>query len=164
MSNNFQNIIGEGLSKLQGGIEQGKQKLQTAQEINELNKQTNDLNQQKSKILLDLGQLAYYKIRTGQISDIEMSELTKDVFQFDQQIYRSLRQLSEFKSSKQQGTICGNCGNSTDGIDKYCGSCGSKVEIQQEIVIQGDVECMSCGELAPLHANHCPCCGMRMNN
>lgn len=49
MSNNFQNIIGEGLSKLQGGIEQGKQKLQTAQEINELNKHANDLNQKKVK-------------------------------------------------------------------------------------------------------------------
>ncbi|MEK4439095.1 zinc ribbon domain-containing protein [Paenibacillus sp. FSL K6-2862] len=164
MSNNFQNIIGEGLSKLQGGIEQGKQKLQTAQEINELNKHANDLNQKKSKILLDLGQLAYYKIRTGQISDIEMTELTKDVLQLDQQIYGSLRQLSQLNNSKQQGTTCEKCGNLTDGIDKYCGSCGSKVEVQQVIVNQGDLECLSCGELAPLNANHCPCCGMRMSN
>ncbi|WP_339180313.1 zinc ribbon domain-containing protein [Paenibacillus sp. FSL H8-0317] len=164
MSSNFQNIIGEGLSKLQGGIEQGKQKLQTAQEISELNKHTNEFNQRKGKILLDLGQLAYYKIRTGQISDIEMTELTKDVLQLDQKIYDSLRQLSELNNAKPQGTTCGNCGNLTDGIDKYCGSCGSKVEIQQDLLIQGDSECLSCGELAPLHANHCPCCGMRMNN
>lgn len=160
MSKNFQNILGEGLSKFHGGIEQSKQKLQTVQMINELNKNVNDLSQKKSRVFLDLGQLAYEKIRNGQISDLDLIEITKDVIQLDKKMYSTLRQLSELNNSQQQGPTCENCGNITDGFDKYCGSCGSKVKTQLDIHIPGDMECLSCGELAPLNAKHCPCCGM----
>ncbi|ANS73972.1 hypothetical protein AWM70_04800 [Paenibacillus yonginensis] len=160
--NNFQNLLGEGLSKLQGGIENGKQKLQTVQEINALNKSANDLVKTKSKILSELGQLAYFKIRAGQISDSEMLELIQNLAQIDQKIYTSLKQLTELKALKQQNNTCGNCGNITDSTDKYCGTCGSKMDIQDEVHNSVDRVCNNCGEFIPLNAKYCPCCGIKV--
>lgn len=44
---NLQSKLGEGLSKFQGGIEQGKQKLQVVQEINRLKKEISDASSKK---------------------------------------------------------------------------------------------------------------------
>lgn len=59
--------FGNGMNKLQEGIEQGKMKLQVAQEVAQLKKITQEKLQAKTEILLELGQTTYMQLRNDEV-------------------------------------------------------------------------------------------------
>ena len=164
MSTNLQSKLGEGLSKFQGGIEQGKLKLQTVQEVNKLKKDIHDTSIQKSKILLELGQKVYKKIRIGEIQDHELIELTSTLVEMDHRIYSTSKRVSELSSqnSQDQDIICPACETANDLDSKYCGGCGIKVEKAIEIKPESTSGCMHCGEHITGDAKYCHCCGKKV--
>lgn len=164
MSTNLQSKLGEGLSKFQGGIEQGKLKLQTVQEINKVKKEIHDVSVKKSKILLETGQKVYMKIRNLEIQDPELMELTSKLTELDQAIYEGSKKIAELSSRPDQGgTICPSCQTPNEMDAKFCGGCGAKVEKAVEMESDSSEACVSCSELVSPDANYCHCCGTKVS-
>lgn len=159
LANDLQSKLGDGLSKLSGGIEQGKQKLQTAQEVSRLNRNVNELGQKKSKALLELGQLTYMKIRSGEITDAELVELTSNLVGLDKNIFTSIKKIAELNKSDDNQQACPSCGTVNGVNDKFCGGCGTKLEAEKETSLINEEQCEHCEEMVPSGANFCPCCG-----
>ncbi|ARK32568.1 zinc ribbon domain-containing protein [Halalkalibacter krulwichiae] len=163
MSGHFQSKLGEGLSKFQGGIEQGKQKLQVAQEVSRLKKEIQETSVRKSKILLELGLRTYQKIRTGEIDDEELVELTKNVYGFDQHLYASSRKVAELnKKEEESGSVCPSCETVNSADAKFCGGCGTKVERAAAVESVEGTACVRCEETVPEEAQFCSCCGVKV--
>jgi hypothetical protein len=165
LSSNLQSKLGEGLSKFQGGIEQGKLKLQTVQEINKLKKDIHDTSVKKSKTLLELGQKVYKKIRIGEIQDQELLDLTSTLVDMDHVIYKTSRKVNELSSQpgQENAIICPACETPNDLDSKFCGGCGVKVEQGVEIEPESTNGCLHCGEQISPVANYCHCCGKKVS-
>lgn len=164
MSNHLPSKLGEGLSKIQGGFEQGKQKLQVVQEVTKLKRSVNELSTDKSKILLRMGQLTHHKIRNKELSDSELQELSTSIIALDREIYQTSKKIAELSQTNPDQLICDHCGTANGLNDKFCGGCGRKVEIKIELDQSNAIDCMACGEKVPGEAKYCPCCGIRNNN
>lgn len=164
MSNHLQSKLGEGLSKIQGGLEQSKQKLQVTQEISKLKRSLNELSMEKSKVLLKLGQLTYHKLRSKELSDEELQSIAASIIQLDKEIYQLSKKITQLSKSDQDQLTCSNCGTQNGLNDKFCGGCGAKVEVKPALNEANGSDCMECGELVPDEAKYCPCCGMRKIN
>lgn len=159
----MQSRFGEGLNKLQDSLQQGKQKLHTAQEMNQFKKVINETSEKRAEIILKLGEMVYKKIRLQEISDPELTKLSQDLFQFDQQIFRTEVELGKrTEKSNQHQHACSNCHNQILLGDKFCGSCGFKVE---EVPVSEIIEtktCSICEEQVPVSAIFCGCCGSHL--
>jgi DNA repair exonuclease SbcCD ATPase subunit len=163
LSTNLQSKLGEGLSKFQGGIEQGKLKLQTVQEINKIKKEMHDVSVKKTKILLEAGQNVYKKIRNHELQDAELMELTSKLTELDHTIYEASKKISELKNSSDQHVIvCPSCHTPNEPNAKFCGGCGSKVEKAGDLEGESGKACASCSEPVSLEANYCHCCGTKV--
>ncbi|MEH7386558.1 zinc ribbon domain-containing protein [Bacillus sp. JJ1521] len=160
---NLQSKLGEGLSKFQDGIEQGKQKLQVVQEISRLKKEINEASTKKSMVLLEVGQATYQKIRNGEITDPELVELTVKLVGFDHHIYQANKKVAELnsRSADSNSIICSICQTPNSVDAKFCGGCGAKVEVATKVVLSGEETCVICEEAMPVDANFCPCCGTK---
>jgi NADH pyrophosphatase NudC (nudix superfamily) len=164
LSTNLQSKLGEGLSKFQGGIEQGKLKLQTVQEINKVKKEIHDVSVKKSKILLETGQKVYMKIRNRELQDPELMELTSKLTELDQAIFEGSKKIAELSSRPdQEGTICPSCQTPNEMDAKFCGGCGAKVEKAAEVESGAGEACVSCSERVSPDANYCHCCGTKVS-
>jgi Double zinc ribbon len=164
LSTNLQSKLGEGLSKFQGGIEQGKLKLQTVQEINKIKKEMHDASVKKSKILLEVGQNTYKKIRNNELQDPELVELTSKLTELDHSIYESSNKISVLKSSTDQHeVVCPSCSTPNEPNAKFCGGCGSKVEKAVDLESESGKACINCSEPVSLEANYCHCCGTKVS-
>ncbi|XXM72934.1 zinc ribbon domain-containing protein [Lysinibacillus sphaericus] len=164
MSTNLQSKLGEGLSKFQGGIEQGKLKLQTVQEINKVKKEIHDVSVKKSKILLETGQRVYMKIRNLEIQDPELMELTSKLTELDQAIFEGSKKIAELSSRPDQnGMICPSCQTPNEVDAKFCGGCGAKVEKAAEVEAGTGEACLTCNEAVSPYANYCHCCGTKVS-
>lgn len=163
MSNNLQSKLGEGLSKFQGGIEQGKQKLQLVQEINCLKKEINEASMRKAKVLLEAGQVTYSKIRQGEITDPELVGFTEKLVALDREIYEARKLVNELntKNNGQNGVTCSSCQTVNSEDAKFCGGCGAKVEAAAKVEVTDGVSCVKCEEIIPQSANFCHCCGTK---
>jgi ribosomal protein L40E len=164
LSTNLQSKLGEGLSKFQGGIEQGKLKLQTVQEINKVKKEIHDVSVKKSKILLETGQKVYMKIRNRELQDPELMELTSKLTELDQAIFEGSKKIAELSSRPdQEGAICPSCQTPNEMDAKFCGGCGAKVEKAAEAESDSGEVCASCSERVSPDANYCHCCGTKVS-
>jgi hypothetical protein len=157
----IQTKLGDGLSMLKGGIEQGKQKLQQVQEVSELRKKVKEASQKKTKILLDMGQQVSLLIREGTLRHEGLERLTDSLVQLDPIIYRSNLKIQEI-SEKSSDTISCECGAPIQSGDKFCGSCGKKTVVPNVELTEERISCPSCQEQFPITSKYCSCCGTRM--
>ena len=155
----LQTKLGGGLNMLQGSLQQGKQKLQLAQEISQQKKLINENAEKKAELLLKMGELVYKKIRTAELSDPQLDAFAKDIIQYDQRIYQSQQTLVQLNFTSQQGKNCNSCGGPITADDKFCGSCGQKVEQPQAAANVETAACPVCEAEVPAHAAFCICCG-----
>lgn len=155
---NFEETIGSGLSKIQDGLDKGKNKVGLMKEISRLNKIIEDANVKKTEVLIELGISAYKKIREELIVDSELVEKSQSIMGFDYIIYNNKRKIENLKI-ENEGFKC-SCGNTLNYQDKFCGGCGKKVEIKSE-----DIECITCinceAEIVS-GSTFCPCCGLKI--
>ncbi|ABR46474.1 conserved hypothetical protein [Alkaliphilus metalliredigens QYMF] len=158
---NLQSKLGDGFSKLQGGLEQGKTRLQTVQEINKLKKMVEDTTEKKSKLLLDLGQLTHLWIREGKLQDSSFTEISNALTEVDQVIFTTFKKINELSANQEEENLC-ECGALITPNDKFCGECGLKLE---EEATKEDIEmihCSVCQEVIISSCNFCGCCGSKL--
>lgn len=157
----LQTRLGGGLNIIQDSLQQGKQKLQTAQEISQYKKEIQDLSESRSDFILKLGEDAYRKIRTGELEDQQLREYLLDIGELDRKIFKAQHAL-ELLNQKNETKTCSNCGAAIENGDKFCGSCGQKQEDQNVLNDQTQLTgCSVCEEQIPVSAKFCPCCGTR---
>lgn len=164
MSNNFQSKLGDGLSKISGGIEQGKQKLAIAQEISKLNKILGESSLDKTKVLIELGQVTYRKLREGSLSDEELLSISQSITELDKKQFVTMKKINELNQQNHQSDNgCTSCGTVNSAGDKFCGGCGSKLDVEVAVTVE-KVPCTHCEEHVAVNATFCNCCGHKMSN
>lgn len=154
----LQNKIGGGLNKIQGSLQQGKQKIQTAQEMNQIQQSINQLRQKRQEMIVQIGSKMHKKLRLGQIQDSDFTGSSKEIEIIDKEIYKQSLTLEDLRSSTQNVYICTSCETAVQPSDKFCGSCGTPVVIEEKVEQVMKV-CNECEEHIPNSAVFCPCCG-----
>ncbi|WP_066067119.1 zinc ribbon domain-containing protein [Neobacillus soli] len=154
--------LGGGLNILQDSVQQGKQKLQTAQEISQYRKLVQENSERRANLLLQLGEQTSQKIRTGELKDLQLRDYVLKIAELDRQIFQTQSALEQL-NRKSDSWACSKCGSQIGVDDKFCGSCGQ----QQEPIATGNdtVEtavCPTCEEQVPAQGNFCACCGSRL--
>ena len=155
----LQTKIGGGLSRIQDGLQQGKNKLQTAQEVSQLRKTASDAATNREKIIKQLGELAYRLVRKGDIQHTELYEQAERVIQYDIELYHANRDLEIQLRKESNGQTC-ECGATVSEEDTFCGSCGKKVDVPEPPSVPTNT-CIKCQESIPEVAQFCGCCGTK---
>ncbi|WP_410984257.1 zinc ribbon domain-containing protein [Bacillus cereus] len=156
----LQTKLGSGMNKLQEGIEQGKMKLQVAQEIAQLKKEIQVQLQKKTEALLDLGQKVYVQLRDSGVNEAELKQLVTPIQAFDVAIYQARKRIVELQKQQGEKATC-ECGGSLSISDKFCGSCGKPNPILAVESSEEKVACVSCNEHIAKSSIYCPVCGMK---
>lgn len=117
--------FGNGMNKLQEGIEQGKMKLQVAQEVAQLKKITQEKLQAKTEILLELGQTTYMQLRNDEVRIEVLKGIVEPVQELDIAIYNMRKQIANLQNQGQKGQC--SCGGSLSLNDKFVDSAGKKM-------------------------------------
>lgn len=157
---NLGSKIQKGLSNVQKGIEDGKTKFQTSQEIVNLKDEVKEFEEKRTSLVLDLGELTYGEIRTGLINKELVESISNDIFGIDKNIFNLLKTIDE-KSAKENADIC-QCGAPLSSEDKFCKSCGKKVEILQVDLDIDTLACHRCGTENIVTNSYCNCCGVKI--
>lgn len=145
--------IGSGINKIQGN-------LQTTQVIAQHKKVIQDSSQKRIEILVQLGEEVYKKLRNKEIESEELTRKVGPLLELDRRIYQSQQTINAQSTSN---LVCPSCGASLTEDDKFCGSCGSKIEhITKEEVTETKI-CSSCEEKIPVQAAFCNCCGTKLS-
>lgn len=157
----LQSKFGNGMNKLQEGIEQGKMKLQVAQEMAQLKKITQEKLQEKTEILLELGQTVYMQLRDDEVRIDLLKAIVAPVQELDVAIYNTRRQISNLQRQEQKGQC--SCGGPLSLNDKFCGQCGKENELLLQSKNIEKEACSSCGGQIATEATFCPACGMKQS-
>jgi hypothetical protein len=150
--------LGGGLNKLQDGIQQSKNKLQTAQEISQYKKAIQEKRLTRSNLILKLGEELYEKMRKGLIEESMFNQPAEEILRIDMEIYSAQNRLSELNDKNlSQGSTC-ECGAAVGEADKFCGGCGKSV-IAAVKQTEPTKECQVCETPNPVSSKFCGCCG-----
>ncbi|MGH0543739.1 zinc ribbon domain-containing protein [Bacillus cereus] len=158
----LQTKLGSGMNKLQEGIEQGKMKLQVAQEIAQLKKGMQVQMQRKAEVLLEVGQQVYVQLRGHGVNESSLKEMIAPVQEFDVAIYQARKRIIELQKQQGEKATC-ECGGPLSMNDKFCGSCGNPNPM---LVVENDGEtanCISCDEHIDKNSTYCPVCGIEQS-
>ena len=154
----FQNKVGGGLNKIQGSLQQGKQKLQTVQEISQIEQTLSSLRQKRQELIVLMGNKVHKKVRLNELNDADFTEISTNIETLDKKIYHQAKAVEELKATNENMYICTSCNSEITPSDKFCGSCGTPVIIP--ITIEEVLKtCKECEENIPNSASFCPCCG-----
>ena len=154
----FQNKVGGGLNKIQGSLQQGKQKLQTAQEISQIQQTIINLRQKRQELIVEMGSKMHKKLRLNEAESPDFEGISKSIEAIDKEIYGHSKSVEALKASATEVYICTSCESEVNPSDKFCGSCGTPVIIQ-DTSVEDTKTCQKCEEDIPLSAAYCPCCG-----
>ena len=150
--------IGKGLNIVQDEIGKGKGKVDVIKETSKINERINAVADNRATLLIEIGNLAYLKVRTGEITDEELIEKCKSLLGFDCIIYENKNKLKEIEKS-QEVTKC-SCGEIIDYDSKFCSSCGGAIEkpVEEEL----NSICAYCENQISEESLFCPCCGKKV--
>lgn len=154
--------LGGGLNKLQGSIQQGKQKLQNVQEIMQLKRVIQESATKRAEYIAQLGESVYLKMRKGEIQDEALSSLVSDIAEYDIKMFQAQVAVEQLSEQPSAGYACPSCNGLISEHDKFCGSCGTPVE---KVTVKAEVEktpCPTCEVEIPVTANFCNCCGTKV--
>lgn len=151
----------KGFSNVQKGIEDGKNKIQTSQEVLALKEEVRVFEEKRSSIIIDLGELTYKRIRENQIKEEALNNIALEILGLDKEIF-SLLQIIEEKSKKEKDLQC-ECGSELTASDRFCKECGKKVELAVKKQSLHMVICERCQTENTAENNYCNCCGLKIN-
>ncbi|MGL4913142.1 MAG: zinc ribbon domain-containing protein [Romboutsia sp.] len=156
--NNIKYKFDKRFSKVQEGIDKGREKVEGAKDRGNLNRERNEAQLKKTNVFLEMGQLLYEKIRNNEIIDVDFEEYCNKIIELDKYIYDNNLKIKELKEAKSE-KIC-ECGHTIDNNDKFCAECGKRVDIQ---LSKGETKtCIVCESEIDLECNYCICCGSRI--
>lgn len=158
---NLQSKFQKGLSSVQKGLEEGKNKFQTSQEVINLRNQVEENQEIRTSLILSLGELAYEKIRNNELKDETVDSIGEKILELDKNIFDLLKIIEE-KTKEDSSYVC-ECGTSLTLEDKFCKSCGKKVEIPTTNVDEEKIICNRCKSQISISSKYCNCCGMKLS-
>lgn len=158
---NLQGQFQKGLSSVQKGLKEGKDKIQATQELMSLKLKVSEKEAQRSKLIGDIGEIAYMKIRKGDIDSADFNQIIEQLKEADKYIYNNLKVIEEKTKVQNQGTMC-ECGTSISSSDKFCVSCGKKVETVTAEILVENITCTNCEENIQSNSSFCNCCGHKI--
>lgn len=157
---NLGSKIQQGLTNVQKGIEDGKSKFQTSQEVSSLREEVRELESKRTSLILDLGELAYTTMRTSNTNEELAESIMVELLEIDKGIFNLLHTIEE-KSFKESEGVC-QCGSPLTPNDKFCKSCGSKVEVFEKNLNVETIVCHNCNTENVATNNFCNCCGVKI--
>ncbi|MDM5314844.1 zinc ribbon domain-containing protein [Fictibacillus sp. b24] len=154
--------IGDGLTKIQGSLQQGKQKLATAQEVAQLKKNSAEAAAKRLELIVALGEQTYELLRKEEITLAGLTGLAQAILDQDRLMYETNKTINEMNAKTETDLTC-ECGVHLNANAKFCGGCGQKVESRNKDQ-QDDytLKCDTCKELNPGDSHYCGCCGNKI--
>ncbi len=149
------------VSKLQSGLEDGRSKIQVAQEVSKHRKASKEASEEKAVLLFRLGEVAYRKVRSGEIPTTDFEVFIEKIIIKDKEIFDNQKVIETLSNSQKSELLCSNCGANVLQHDKFCGSCGAKVEVEKETESLALTECQTCSTQITTNSTYCPSCGTR---
>lgn len=157
----LQTKFGGGLNKIQGSLQQGKQKLMTVQEISTTKKSLQEMGDQRANVMIKLGEETYKLIRNGIINNTTLTPIIQSIPEMDIKIFQFQQTLDLLNKKEQENSACTACGTQVTTDDKFCGGCGAPVESQPDPHTDEEKECTACSMPVPVMADYCGCCGVK---
>ena len=110
----------------------------------------------KANLLLDMGIMIYEKIRSEIIIDDSFDNICNEILEIDKLIYNNNLRIKTLEE-KSQEIVC-ECGSVINSENRFCGTCGKKVEIEEDYL----TECTRCDSLNEEDSVYCACCGIKL--
>lgn len=125
-------------------------------EKNDIYKEIEISKIKKANLLLDMGIMTYEKIRNEIIVDNSFDDICNEILEIDKLIYNNNLRIKKLEE-KSDEIVC-ECGSVLNSENKFCGTCGKKVEIEEEYL----TECIRCNSLNEEDSVYCACCGAKL--
>jgi NADH pyrophosphatase NudC (nudix superfamily) len=158
----LQTKLSGGVMKIQQSIEQGKQKLQIAQEINKCRNIIEETAGKRAEELIKLGEAVYRKIRLGEIQDPHLLSLSEVLVELDKVLYQTKEKMEKLLENQEKGNVCMHCKHPLSPGGRFCGACGQPVAQEEENSGQYTA-CPRCEQNVPYPADFCTCCGIKLS-
>ncbi|MBS2970727.1 zinc ribbon domain-containing protein [Metabacillus sp. KIGAM252] len=158
----LQSTLGSGLNKIQDSLQQGKQKIQTAQEVSQYKKALYEAGTERGELLLKLAETVYQMVRSGTLQHEEFDKYQQPISELDQKMFQAQQAIALLNAKSLEQHACSGCGTVVTDQDKFCGSCGARVEIPEKKPAQEMKACRTCDEMIPEEARFCTCCGIHL--
>ncbi len=143
------------LLNFENNLYQVKDKVRSIKESSKIKKEIEKANKEKMKLIQELGIIAYKKISSEVINDYDMISKCSDIANIDYLIYKN-RKMIENINNKDSVNNC-SCGYSISKQDRFCQSCGSEVNLEQDF--NEYILCIRCNCKIDEKVKFCPCCG-----
>lgn len=152
--NDLKDKFGEGLGKIQGGIDTGRKKLETTKELFQLRRTLKELMGEKGRLYFRIGQRAHLLSRQGAVRDEDLTALGADMAALDAKI-RSVNREIAAAGAEGSTRACPKCGEAVAADARFCMACGGEVGAPEP-----DLQpCAHCVAEIPAGARYCPFCG-----
>ena len=125
-------------------------------EKNDIYKEIEIAKTKKANLLLDIGIMTYEKIRNEIIIDDSFDNICNEILEIDKLIYNNNLRIKTLEE-KSRELVC-ECGSVLNSENKFCGTCGKKVEIEENYL----TECIRCNSLNEEDSVYCACCGIKL--
>ncbi|KNF09765.1 hypothetical protein CLPU_2c02170 [Gottschalkia purinilytica] len=160
--NDFKEKFHKGISTFQKELKEGKEKIQTSQEVMSLKLKLSEYEDERLNLIYSLGELAYKKMRENELKDTELENTVADITNVDKSIYSILKVIDEKTKSEKSVIIC-DCGEKLSHQDKFCKGCGMKLDSKEENETIEMISCSKCEEKIVSDSNFCGCCGAKIS-
>lgn len=100
MEGNTNNKVDDKFSKVKKKFGSGKFKVELYKEKSKLNREIDDIQEEKAKIFLEMGILTYQKIREDSINDNSFDKFCDELLELDKLIYEKIWKLMKWKWQK----------------------------------------------------------------
>ena len=125
-------------------------------EKNDIYTEIENAQMRKTDLLLNLGMIAYEKIRKAIIIDESFDDICNEILEIDKLIYNNKLKIKTLEESSKE-LVC-ECGNILNSENNFCPACGKKIEVEEEYFI----ECARCNTLNEDDSIYCGCCGIKL--
>ncbi len=146
--------IGSGINKIQGSF-------QTSQVMSQHKKIIQESGIKRTEILVQIGEEVYKKFRNEELVSAELESKVELLKELDKKIYRAKKAIADLKAQSAEVLTCPECGGNIMQDDKFCGSCGTKLELITDEETETK-QCTGCEEEIPVDAVFCSCCGTKI--
>lgn len=157
----MQSKVEDGLSKIQGGLQQGKERIRQSQELKKLSHDVQTATAKKAQLLYQMGEKLYGEIRSGTSDGSEYEKSVNQLIQQDKLICQLNEEMQKLQNANSEQTC--ECGSVVHEDDKFCGSCGKEVIRKREFTEDEMIACPSCDTNIPDESEYCKCCGMKLS-
>jgi len=161
--------VSENISK---ALKTAQAKSQTFVDSVKIKKKISDLESKLNLILLELGRMFYIALKKDDFAEEKMVDLKSKANEargVEEKIAVLKKELEDLDLKEKEQIYgkkvigrCPKCGGPIYAGDKFCGSCGERVKIENFKTESDKMICPNCGSEIPLGSKFCPNCGYNL--